>query len=64
MTEFSQFAKQAEGIVMGADQREEINAAYQKLIQSVFVTIERVANEHPKTPDVVKFGECVKYVDV
>ena len=57
MTEFSQFAKQAESIVMGADQREEINAAYQMLIQSVFVTIERVANEHPKTPDVVKFGE-------
>ena len=48
-----------------ADQREEINAAYQKLIQSgLRLTIERVANEHPKTPDVVKFGECVKYVDV
>ena len=59
VTEFSNFAEQSERIVMGAEQREEINTAYQVLIQSLFDTIERVANEHPKTRDVVKFGECV-----
>ena len=57
VTEFSQFAEQAERIVMGAEQRDEVNGAYQELIQAVFVTIERVGNEHPRTPDVVKFGE-------
>ena len=59
VTEFSQLAKQAERIVMGAEQRDEVNSAYQELIQAVFVTIERVSNEHPRTPGVVKFGECV-----
>lgn len=57
VTEFTVFAEQVEQIVMGTDQREEVNTAYQQVIQSLFATIERIGNEHPKTPDVVKFGE-------
>ena len=65
VTEFSQFAEQAECIVMGAEQRDEVNSAYQELIQAVFVMID-VSNEHPRTPAVVKFGEsvCVCVCDV
>ena len=58
-TEFSQFAEQAERIVMGAEQRDEVNGAFQELIQAVFVMIQQVSNEHPRTPDVVNFSECV-----
>lgn len=54
---FSEFAEQAERIVMASDRRTELDKAYSVLIETLFSTVERVALEHTKTPhDVIKFG--------
>ena len=58
VTEFGQFAERAERIVMGSDRRMDLDKAYQKLIEALFEAIERLAEQHPKTPrNVVLFGE-------
>lgn len=60
---FNKFAGRAESIVMGTDRRTDLDKAYAVLIDAVFRTIERAANEHPKTPpDVIKFGTCALHV--
>ena len=62
---FNKFAGRAESIVMGTDRRTDLDKAYAVLIDAVFRTIERAANEHPKTPpDVIKFGRWTPFVDV
>jgi len=60
---FNKFAGRAESIVMGTDRRTDLDKAYAVLIDAVFRTIERAANEHPKTPpDVIKFGTWMPFV--
>ena len=54
---FEDFAERAERIVMASDRRTELDKAYHFLLESLFQTVDRVALEHPKTPqDVIKFG--------
>ena len=61
---FNKFAGRAESIIMGTDRRTDLDKAYAVLIDAVFRTIERAANEHPKTPpDVIKFGRWTPYVE-
>ena len=61
---FNKFAGRAESIIMGTDRRTDLDKAYAVLIDAVFRTIERAANEHPKTPpDVIKFGRWTPFVD-
>ena len=58
VTEFEQFAERAERIVMGTDRRMNLDKAYNEMLTVLFDTIERLADEHPKTPrNVVLFGK-------
>ena len=42
---------------MGTDRRADIDRAYDKLMASVFSTIDKLSEEHPKTPrSVILFG--------
>ena len=62
---FGEFSERAESIIMGGDRRIELDKAYTILIDSVFITIERVAKEHTKTPpDVIRFGQLSLHHDV
>ncbi len=55
--EFARFAEKVERIVMGSDRRTDIDRAYDRLMTSVFLTIDKLSEEHPKTPrNVVLFG--------
>uniref|UniRef100_A0A1X7VCF4 Exocyst complex component Sec3 PIP2-binding N-terminal domain-containing protein n=1 Tax=Amphimedon queenslandica TaxID=400682 RepID=A0A1X7VCF4_AMPQE len=48
--EFMRFAEKAESIVMGTDRRSELDQAYKTLINALFDCINRLSEEHPKTP--------------
>ncbi|XP_018431423.1 PREDICTED: exocyst complex component 1 isoform X3 [Nanorana parkeri] len=51
---FEEFAELAESIFRGSERRGDLDKAYTKLIKSVFINVEKVANESQKTPrDVV-----------
>ena len=55
--EFASFAERVERILMGSDRRADIDKAYKNLTDALFSTIDRLAEEHPKTPrNVVLFG--------
>uniref|UniRef100_A0A8C0HGZ1 Exocyst complex component 1 n=1 Tax=Chelonoidis abingdonii TaxID=106734 RepID=A0A8C0HGZ1_CHEAB len=54
VAEFEEFAALAESIFKNAERRGDLDKAYTKLIRSVFINVEKVANESQKTPrDVV-----------
>ncbi|XP_038255038.1 exocyst complex component 1 isoform X1 [Dermochelys coriacea] len=54
VAEFEEFAALAESIFKNAERRGDLDKAYIKLIRSVFINVEKVANESQKTPrDVV-----------
>jgi hypothetical protein len=48
--DFGQFAEKCERIVMGSDKRMDLDNAYKKLISALFDTIDKLSEEHPKTP--------------
>ena len=48
--EFARFAEKVERILMGTDRRTDIDRAYEKLMASLFSTIDKLSEEHPKTP--------------
>ena len=55
-----EFARQAEGIFRGSERRADLDKAYLKLIEAIFLAISRVASESQKTPrEVVLFGELL-----
>ena len=52
------FAEKAESIVMGTDRRSDLDKAYKILINALFDSINRLSEEHPKTPrSVVLLGK-------
>ena len=56
--EFMRFAEKAESIVMGTDRRSDLDKAYKILINALFDSINRLSEEHPKTPrSVVLLGK-------
>lgn len=56
VTNFEEFARQAEAIFRGSERRADLDKAYQKLVAAIFSEISRVANESQKTPrEVVLF---------
>ena len=47
---------------MGSDRRADIDKAYKNLMDELFSTIDRLAEEHPKTPmNVVLFGTLMAH---
>ncbi len=43
---------------MGTDRRSDIDRAYEKLMTALFNTIDKLSEEHPKTPQtVILFGQ-------
>ena len=62
MLEFASFAERVERILIGSDRRADIDKAYKNLMDALFSTIDRLAEEHPKTPmNVVLFGTLMAH---
>lgn len=50
VSNFEEFAKQAETIFKGSDRRIDLDKWYVKLVHAMLEAIPRIAKEHPKTP--------------
>ncbi|CAH1777406.1 unnamed protein product, partial [Owenia fusiformis] len=50
VSNFEDFANQAERIFKGSDRRTDLDRSYRTLVHTIFEQIGRVASEHPKTP--------------
>ena len=62
MLEFASFSEKMKRIQMGSDRRADIDKAYKNLMDAFFSTINRLAEEHPKTPrNVVLFGTLMAH---
>ncbi|XP_052825390.1 exocyst complex component 1 [Octopus bimaculoides] len=57
VSDFDEFAKQAEIIFKGSDRRADLEKAYCKLVHTISDEIVRVAKEHQKTPEHVIYME-------
>ena len=56
------FAERVKRILMGLDRGADIDKAYKNLMDALFSTIDRLAEEHPKTPrNVVLFGTLMAH---
>lgn len=53
ITQFEEFAKQAEAVFRGSDRRADLDKWYTRLVRAMFDAITRVAGEHPRTPQEV-----------
>ncbi|KAL4230853.1 Exocyst complex component 1 [Mactra antiquata] len=47
---FEDFANQAESIFRGSERHADLDKAYQRLVNCIYVNIARIAEDHPKTP--------------
>ena len=57
---FQKFFKASENIFRGSERRGEIDKAYQKIIQKLFIKIEEVAEENDKPPpEIIMFGRSI-----
>ncbi|RMX37015.1 hypothetical protein pdam_00005051 [Pocillopora damicornis] len=53
VTKFEEFASISENVFKNSDRRNDLDKAYHSLIRVVFINVERMAEEHQKTPRAV-----------
>lgn len=54
---FQEFATQAENIFRGSERHTDLDKAYNRLVRTIFDNINRISEDHPKTPrEVIMMG--------
>ena len=55
---FQEFATQAENIFRGSERHTDLDKAYNRLVRTIFDNINRISEDHPKTPrEVIMMGK-------
>ena len=59
------FANQAESIFRGSERHTDLDKAYSRLVRTIFDNINRISEDHPKTPrEVIMMGRLNMVLDM